>query len=405
MRTLNIACWGLAAALIAVAGCGDDADGSGQGGAGQGGASQGGASGASGSSGSSSAGTTSGGSGAATTGGSGGAGAATTGGSGGAGGSSEGYYVELTLPAPTKPSPVGDASVTFYQDIAYGEDPLLRFDLIKPAGSEATPLVIFIHGGGFTGGAKEKAYENTSGPQSLFDAKIAYASLNYRVLSSTALDPDGVIKPLMDSKRALQFIRYHASELGIDPTKVALRGGSAGAGTSLWLAFHDDMADPSATDPVFRQSTRVVTVAANSTQSTYDLGKWTDIFQEYGVDVLGTDDPSFQLSLASFYGLPSTTDIPGQLDTPAMKAYRANVDILGLMTADDPPFYVHNALPKSSPIDNGKINTGVLNHHPYHAKALNDRGAAVGVNCSATIDALGVDENSGSDWDYLINAL
>lgn len=404
MRALRVTWLGLAVALVAVAGCGDDTSAQGQGGSGGSGASSAssGSSSQTGTGGASSSSVATGG--AAASGGAGGTAA-----SGGAGGGGEGgYYVDLTLPAPTTPSPVGGASVTFYKDIAYGSDPLMKFDLIKPAGSTPTPLVIFIHGGGFTGGDKDNAYEGTSaGTLKLFDAKIAYATLNYRVLSSTALDTEGVIKPLSDSKRALQFIRYHASELGIDPKRIALRGGSAGAGTSLWLSFHDDMADPSAADPVFKQSTRVVTVAANSTQSTYDLEKWsTVVYPDYGIDVLGTTDPKFQPVLASFYGLPSIVDIKAQLHTPEMTAYRANVDMLELMTSDDPPFFVHNPRPVSDPVDaGGQIDSGVLNHHPNHARALRERATAVGVACSAKIEAYDVDDYAGSDWDYLINTL
>ena len=47
---------------------------------------------------------------------------------------------------------------------------------------------------------------------------VAYASLNYRLLAE--VDKEGVIKPLTDCKRALQFIRYHAAELNIDPVRL-----------------------------------------------------------------------------------------------------------------------------------------------------------------------------------------
>ena len=43
---------------------------------------------------------------------------------------------------------------------------------------------------------------------------------------------------------AIQFIRHHAKQWKLDPTRIASTGGSAGAGMSLWLGFHDDLADP-----------------------------------------------------------------------------------------------------------------------------------------------------------------
>jgi acetyl esterase/lipase len=77
---------------------------------------------------------------------------------------------------------------------------------------------------------------------------VAYASIDYRLLQE--LDTEGVIKPLSDSTRCVQFIRYHAEQLNVDPERIILMGGSAGAGTSLWIGFNDDMADPDSDDPV-----------------------------------------------------------------------------------------------------------------------------------------------------------
>ncbi|NBP79923.1 lipase, partial [bacterium] len=73
-------------------------------------------------------------------------------------------------------------------------------------------------------------------------------------------------------------LRSKAAEWHIDPTRLAASGGSAGACTSLWLAFHDDMADPKSDDPVARQSTRLLAAAVNGAQTTLDpaqMKAWT----------------------------------------------------------------------------------------------------------------------------------
>ena len=71
--------------------------------------------------------------------------------------------------------------------------------------------------------------------------------------------------PLHDAARALQFVRSKAGEWNIDKQRIGASGASAGACSSLWLAFHPDMADPNSSDPVTRESTRLwcaaVTVA------------------------------------------------------------------------------------------------------------------------------------------------
>ena len=74
----------------------------------------------------------------------------------------------------------------------------------------------------------------------------------------------------LDSARAIQFIRSKAKEWNLDPTRIAATGGSAGAGISLWLGFHDDLADPKSEDPVLRQSTRLTCMAVYNGQTSYD---------------------------------------------------------------------------------------------------------------------------------------
>jgi para-nitrobenzyl esterase len=318
-------------------------------------------------------------------------------GSGGAGGGSSAaldptYIVELTLPQPTM-IPGGDA-VTVYLDVPYGTDPLQRLDIILPKGVTSAPLMINIHGGGFVGG--DKSIMVNPSVQNTLAQGIAYASLNYRLLQD--VDKEGVIKPMTDCKRALQFLRYHAAALNIDPTRVALKGGSAGAGTSLWIGLHDDMA--SDRDPVDKMTTRVRGIVANNTQATYDIGKWeTVVFLEYGINLmdmvvaLGNEQ-----RLASFYGMDSIA----QFDSAPILAYRADVDMLTLMTADDPPIYVHNAMATTAaPKDQNE-----LFHHAKHARAVKDAGEAAGIPVTAVVEAYNIDESNGqNDFTFLIDKL
>jgi acetyl esterase/lipase len=94
---------------------------------------------------------------------------------------------------------------------------------------------------------------------------------------------------MLDCARALQFCRSKAKEWNLDKTKVALSGGSAGACTSLWLAFHDDLADPTSADPVARESTRVLCAAVSGAQTTLDphqMREWTPN-SKYGSHAFG----------------------------------------------------------------------------------------------------------------------
>lgn len=267
--------------------------------------------------------------------------------------------------APTaSPINLDGVNAKFIKDIPYDAYPLTVFDIFLPESSSPVPIVLMVHGGGFTGGDKANFYKNpkTAGEiKGLLKKGIAVANINYRLLKET--DKEGVIKPLGDSKRCLQFIRYHAAEVNIDKDKVAMYGHSAGAGTSLWLAYHDEMADAGSTDPVLKESTRVKAVAAFATQATYDLLKWSSVvFDSYGMtqnevlDVVGND------KVKSFYGIGSLSE----LTSPAIEDYRQEVDMLYWQSDDDPPTWVENPNPTS-----GKPEiTNPLFHHYKHGEVL-----------------------------------
>lgn len=317
-------------------------------------------------------------------------GAGGTGGTGGSGSTSidPTYIVDLTLPTPT--SPPGNPEVKIYQDVAYGTDPLQRFDIILPKSGMPTPLIIYIHGGGFVSG--DKKIQDTPELQQTIAGKVAYASLNYRLLAD--VDKDGVLKPMTDSKRALQFIRYHAADFNIDPKRVALMGDSGGAGTSLWIATHDDMAGKG--DAVDAMSTRVLAVAPNNTQSTYDIKKWeTVVFAEYKLDLMAAIKAlGAEQRFASFYGMDSID----QFDTPEIVAYRQEVDMFVHMSADDPPIHVRN--PNAATMAPASQNE--LFHHGNHAKAIKSEGTAAGISVITIIPAFGIDESNGQDdWTFL----
>jgi len=103
-----------------------------------------------------------------------------------------------------------------------------------------------------------------------------------------------------DAVRALQFIRLHSKKWNLDPERVACFGGSAGAGISLWLAFHDDLADPESHDPVARQSSRIVAAATRNGQSTYDLYEFRRLFE--------FPELKMHEALYPFYGVEDESD-------------------------------------------------------------------------------------------------
>lgn len=187
-----------------------------------------------------------------------------------------------TLPPPTLPN------------VPYGSYQRQLLDFWQAPSSAPSPVIFFIHGGGWVGGDKSRiAYPK--GIEQFLDRGISFVSINYRYLPQVILKDETVpipnitreivatedppVKlPLYDAARALQFVRSKAVEWNIDKARIALSGGSAGACTSLWLAFHRDLADPASPDPVARESTRPFCVAALNCQSSldpYQIKEWS----------------------------------------------------------------------------------------------------------------------------------
>jgi len=297
----------------------------------------------------------------------------------------------LDLDPTAAPFDLGSLDVEFYEGISYGPDEKNRFDIYIPASDAPTPLLIWIHGGGFTAGSRDTAGLEDNVLAYLAEG-VAYASCSYRLLDSP--DPDGVLKSLTDGTRCLQFIRYHAAQLNIDPDNVILMGGSAGAGTSLWIGFNDDMADPSNEDPVLRQSTRVTAVIALATQATYDIGKWkTVVFEEYGLDLLELADAlGLSQALLDFYGITDIDDF----ESPAILEYRARVDMLDLMDAEDPPFFAQNDLEPAGP-NAPPLSVNLAFHHANHALVLAEQADEIGLENVVYIKGLMIEDPSGED--------
>jgi acetyl esterase/lipase len=157
-----------------------------------------------------------------------------------------------------------------FADVAYGKHPKHVLHFWKAETEAPAPLIVYIHGGAWTGGDR-LMYLNMVLPAALKNG-VSVASVEYRfILEATA---DGEVPPvrgpMLDCARAIQFLRHKAAEWNVDKTRVAACGGSAGGCTSLWIAYHDDLADPASSDPVARESTRLLCVGAHRGQTSLD---------------------------------------------------------------------------------------------------------------------------------------
>ncbi|NOX98483.1 MAG: alpha/beta hydrolase [Verrucomicrobia bacterium] len=252
-----------------------------------------------------------------------------------------------------------------HKDVKYGDHEKQAFDiwLAKAEDGKATPLVIYIHGGGFRGGDKR----GVSGKviQDYLNQGISFASMNYRL---SDVGPYPIM--MNDSARGLQFIRSKAEEWNLDSKRVACYGGSAGAGISLWLGFHEDLADPKSEDPVARQSTRIVAAATQNGQSTYDMRTFREWFEVPNLKP--------HPALATFYGLEKEES----WESERVKKLMVDASAITHLTKDDVPVFMTYGK-GDVPVDENS-SPSLWVHHARLGIKLKEAMDKLGVECHVT---------------------
>lgn len=121
----------------------------------------------------------------------------------------------------------GKTGVTAHQDITYSSPTVsgkkldLKLDLQVPKTTGKKPLVVYITGGGFVMADKSA---NLGQRTYVAEQGYAVASIQYRTTTTGSTYKDGVA----DVKASIRYLRAHADEFGIDTSKVAVWGQSAG---------------------------------------------------------------------------------------------------------------------------------------------------------------------------------
>lgn len=269
-----------------------------------------------------------------------------------------------------------------HANVSYGSHERNVLDFWEAQGDGPRPLLVYIHGGGWTGGDKEL---KDAAVTPYLDNGISVASINYRYSTIEKLPA-----PVHDAARAIQFMRTKAGDWNIKSDRIALTGGSAGACSSMWLLLHDDLADPQSEDPLLRESTRVCAAAGIAGQTSLDppvIAEWL------GLNVL------LHRMIWISVGEPDLT--------AALTNYEKNKTLYvefspyNHVTEDDPPLLMRYGEDASLP----SKNAGHGIHHPVYGVRLKEKSDSVGHECHLIITGHSSSTQYASEQEFLMEKL
>jgi len=208
----------------------------------------------------------------------------------------------------------------------------LRLNLAVPAGAGPFPVVVWIHGGGWSGGSHSPIPNAVT---RMLPRGYAAASIAYRLTGQSPWPAQ-----IQDCKAAIRFLRANAASYGLDPDRIAVMGSSAGGHLTAALATMGDVGDVrSGSYAVDLEGTVGAHVGVSSrVQCAVDLYGPTAM-------LLANDFPTFDHDGPSS---PESALVGGPLQDNPEKW--ATVDPISFVSPDDPPMLMlHGTLDTSVP--------------------------------------------------------
>jgi len=261
-----------------------------------------------------------------------------------------GYSTEAA-DTPPKPAPLPT-----FADVAYGPADRQILDFYQAPGDKPRPLLVVINGGGWVHSEK-----TIGGYDRFLGRGISVACISYRL---TPADP--LPAPVMDAARAVQFLRSKASEWNIDPQRIIACGDSAGGCSALWLAMHNDLANPDAVDPVERESTRLSGAAVTNAQTTIEPAIIRAWIGERGVQ---------HGMIRSAGGFKTNEEMDQAIASrPEVAALYWEFSPVNHLSVDDPPIFFDYG----TPLDN--TTEGI--HHSLFGLKFQEKTESLGIKTS-----------------------
>lgn len=197
--------------------------------------------------------------------------------------------LRLTAPGGTGPLRYRDelfTAVTKTTAITYGSavsqtgvTQTLQLDAYRPTGDTLTsrPAIIWIHGGSFRSGSR-------TSPEIVDEANVfakkGYVtfSISYRLSTNGCTVPtaecvEAIIDAREDAQAAVRFVRANAATYGVDPTRIAVAGTSAGAITALEVGYGSETPGNSGTPGVSSKVSAAVSLSGTRILTTANPGE------------------------------------------------------------------------------------------------------------------------------------
>ena len=279
-----------------------------------------------------------------------------------------------TLLAADDPKPPGPT----HADVRYGPHERNVLDFWQAKGDGPRPLLVYIHGGGWIGGDKQR---NPGVVRPFLEKGISYAAVNYRLTGEAPLPA-----PVHDAARAIQFLRSKAVDWSINGERIALAGGSAGACTSMWILLHDDLADTSSADPVLRESTRVAAAAVTAGQTSIDprvIEGWLgpNVLKHRMIN-MAVGEATIEEALKNY---------------EKHRALYEEFSPYNHLDRNDPPLFMTYGNNMKLPSENA----GHGIHHPVFGVKMKEKADRVGHECHLLIDGVSKSEKYAGETEFL----
>lgn len=231
-------------------------------------------------------------------------------------------------------------------DVPYGDHERLKLDLWKAKADQPTPILVFFHGGG----GDKLMYRGNRLLEFCLQNGVSAAAVNYRPNNQFPFPV-----PMQDAGRAIQFLRNKAGEFHLDPKRVAATGTSLGANVSIWLAYHDDIANPQSDDPVLRESSRLSFVISGAGQTFNDMELYRQRVYPYDMPAMA------------------------QAEKGVSREKAREISAIYHVTKDDPPILMTYGLPlKALPLPKDTPR-GELIHNPAFGLLLKEKLDELGI--------------------------